>query len=56
MTQHDKVYQIIDGKLILNCGLCKFPVLGVPRMIEGHDYEYCASCCIFLRRAGFVVL
>jgi hypothetical protein len=43
----------LDGELILNCGLCKFPVLGTIYMIAEHDYEYCESCYSLLRKAGF---
>ena len=43
----------LDGELILNCGLCKFPVLGTVYMIDEHDCDYCKSCYTLLRRAGF---
>jgi len=41
--------------LILPCGLCRFPVLGTPEMIAGHDYEYCSVCASLLRKAGFEI-
>jgi len=46
----------LDGEIILPCGLCRFPILGESRMVDGHDYEYCEHCANLLGKAGFVVV
>lgn len=43
----------LPKELILPCGLCQLPVLGTPKIIAGHDYEYCSVCFDLLKRCGF---